>query len=166
MTRDIRLLWRPDTNSLRLWIELTMTEREPHPYIAIIESYYSGCNTADVERMMATFTDDVVHYFVDHAPVSTAAGLADYWAKVGPRTHANWSVDHWLVQEPEAVIEWSMAWQPPGAASMEILRGSEWFRFRNGRIAEIRSYHNNVHLQSPDNRELHGFDYVGRGYRS
>lgn len=142
-----------------------MSERSKHPYIDVIESYYAGCNSADVERMMATFTDDVVHYFVDHAPVSTAAGLASYWARVGPRTQANWSVDHWLVQEPEAVIEWSMAWQPPGLA-VEILRGTEWFRFRGGRIAEIRSYHNNVHLQAPENRQLHGFAYAERGYRT
>ena len=143
-----------------------MSERDKHPYIDVIEAYYAGCNSADVEAMMATFTDDVVHYFVDHAPVGTAAGLAGYWASIGPRTKANWTVDHWLVQEPEAVIEWSMAWQPPGDGPAEILRGTEWFRFRNGRIAEIRSYHNNVHLQAPENRELHNFAYAERGYRT
>ena len=143
-----------------------MADRPEHPYIRVIETYYDGCNTADVAKMVATFTTDVVHYFVDHAPVSGAEGLANYWAKGGPRTAANWAVDHWLVDEPEAVIEWSMRWQPPGADSSEVLRGTEWFRFREGRIAEIRSYHNNVHLQSPANRALHGFDYAGRGYRT
>ena len=143
-----------------------MTDRPMHPYIRIIESYYDGCNTADVAKMMATFTEDVVHYFVDHAPVESAQGLANYWAKVGPWTRAHWVVDHWLVDEPEAVIEWSMRWQPPGDGAEEVLRGTEWFRFREGKIAEIRSYHNNVHLQSPANRALHGFDYAARGYRT
>ena len=47
----------------------------------------------------------------------------------------------------------------------ELLRGSEWYVFREGRIAEIRSYHNNFYLQNAKNRELHDFDYAGRGYR-
>ncbi len=72
-----------------------------HPYIDIIQTYYQGCNTADFDLMMSTFTEDVVHYFVDHSAVS-----------------------------------------------------------------EIRSYHNNFHLQGPENRHLQGFDYAGRGYRT
>ena len=114
---------------------------------------------------MSTFTDDIVHYFVDHAAVRGAAGLANYWAKVAPRTQANWQLDHALVQEPEAVIEWSMQWMPLQTGETEILRGSEWYLFRDGRIAEIRSYHNNYFLQDPLNRELHDFDYARRGYR-
>ena len=136
-----------------------------HPYIETIKTYYRGCNTHDIELMMSTFTDDIVHYFVDHAAVRGAAGLANYWAKVAPRTQANWQLDHALVQEPEAVIEWSMQWVPLQTGETEILRGSEWYLFRDGRIAEIRSYHNNYFLQDPLNRELHDFDYARRGYR-
>ena len=137
-----------------------------HRYIEVIQSYYRGCNTADVELMMSTFTDDVVHYFVDHSAVRGAQGLANYWAKVAPRTQANWQLDHALVQEPEAVIEWSMRWVPAQTAAPEILRGSEWYVFRDDKIAEIRSYHNNYYLQDPANRELWDFDYASRGYRS
>jgi len=47
----------------------------------------------------------------------------------------------------------------------EVLRGTEWYLFEDGLIREIRSYHNNFYLQSPENRRLHDFDYAGRGYR-
>ena len=119
--------------------------------------------------MVSTFTDDVVHYFVDHSAVRGAEALANYWAKVAPKTQANWVLDHAVVQDDEAVIEWSMRWVPlqptADAPSPQVLRGSEWYVFRSGLIAEIRSYHNNFYLQHPDNRALHDFDYVGRGYR-
>jgi hypothetical protein len=136
-----------------------------HLYIDLINRYYEGCNTHDVALMMSTFTDDVVHYFVDHGAVRGAQRLANYWAKVAPKTQANWRLDHALVQEPEAVIEWSMMWTPLQTGVAELLRGSEWYIFRDDKIAEIRSYHNNYYLHSPANAELHDFDYSGRGYR-
>lgn len=143
-----------------------MTPRQSgHEFIDLIKQYYRGCNTADVHLMMSTFTDDVVHYFVDHSAVETSIGLANYWAKVAPLTQANWQLDHAVVQEDEAVIEWSMKWQPKQTTEPEILRGTEWYKFRHGKIAEIRSYHNNYYLHRPENRELWDFDYKSRGYR-
>lgn len=136
-----------------------------HRYIELIKTYYEGCNTADYELLMSTFTDDVVHYFVDHSAVRGADGLANYWVKVAPRTQANWRLDHALVQETEAVIEWSMRWTPAATGSSEVLRGSEWYVFRADKIAEIRSYHANYYLADPKNRALHDFDYAARGYR-
>ena len=135
-----------------------------HPHIDTIQRYYRGCNTADVELMTSTFTEDVVHYFVDHEPVRGAEGLAAFWAKVGPRTRARWRLDHALAHADEAVIEWCMHWTPVGSEEPEVLRGTEWYLFRDGRIAEIRSYHNNWHLHDPANASLRGFDYEGRGY--
>ena len=137
-----------------------------HPFIETILQYYEGCNTADMDLMMSTFTDDVVHYFVDHSAVRGARALANYWAKVGPITKANWVLDHCLVQEPEAVIEWSMRWIPSQTGVAEMLRGSEWYVFEAGLIKEIRSYHANYYLAAKENHELHGFDYAGRGYRT
>ena len=101
-----------------------------HPYIQIIEKYYDACNQRDAALMKSTFTDDVVHYFVDHEPVRSAVGLANYWCKVAPKTEATWGIDHALVSEPEAVIEWSMRWKPSTELKHEILRGTEWFFFR------------------------------------
>ena len=141
-----------------------MTGPERHPYIATIERYYEGCNRADVELMKSTFTEDVVHYFVDHAAVRGDDNLAGYWSKVRPRTHAKWTVDHAIAMEDEAVIEWSMRWTPVGNDVAELLRGTEWFIFRGGKIAEIRSYHNNHYLQDPRNAELRDFPYDERGY--
>ena len=57
-----------------------------------------------------------------------------------------------------------MQWRPPDTGKLERLRGTEWFVFRDGKIAEIRSYHNNHRLQHSDNRALHGFPYRERGY--
>ena len=136
-----------------------------HPYIDTIRRYYRGCNTADHGLMVSTFTADVVHYFVDHSAVRGAKALANYWCKVGPKTQAHWALDHAIVEEPECVIEWSMRWVPAATGKAELLRGTEWYRFDDGLISEIRSYHNNFYLQGPENRELHDFDYRGRGYR-
>ena len=141
-----------------------MSEPAQHPHLATILRYYEGCNLADAELMKSTFTDDVVHYYVDHTPVAGRDGLANYWAKVVPRTKANWSLDHSIVAGDEAVIEWSMTWTPPGGDTQELLRGTEWYLFREGKIAEIRSYHNNHHLSDPANFELRGFPYAERGY--
>ncbi|MEH6557143.1 MAG: nuclear transport factor 2 family protein [Oceanicoccus sp.] len=136
-----------------------------HRYCEIIKTYYRGCNTANRELMQSTFTDNVAHYFVDHSAVVGADNLANYWAKVAPKTQANWTLDHILVQEPEAVIEWSMSWVPATTGIPELLRGSEWYIFEDDKIAEIRSYHNNFYLKNAKNRELWDFDYSGRGYR-
>ncbi|MCZ6888251.1 MAG: nuclear transport factor 2 family protein [Gammaproteobacteria bacterium] len=137
-----------------------------HAYIEVIQAYYQGCNTADAILMQSTFTEDVVHYFVDHGAVTGAQALANYWVKAGPRTQAHWTLDHALVEEPEAVIEWSMRWTPVQTDEPEILRGSEWFLFRDGKIAEIRAYHANHYLSNVRNRELWDFPYASRGYRT
>ena len=141
-----------------------MTKTSDHPYVETIRRYYEGCNTGDFDLMMSTFTEDVAHYFVDHAPVVSGERLANYWVKVGPRTQAHWTVDHALVEEPEAVIEWSMRWTPLQTGIPEIMRGAEWYVFRGDRIAEIRCYHHNHFLTDSRNRELWDFDYIGRGY--
>ena len=70
-----------------------------------------------------------------------------------------------MVAEPEAVIEWSMRWVPRQTGVPELLRGAEWYVFRDGLIAEIRSYHNNVYLQAPEFSALQDFPYRERGYR-
>ena len=139
--------------------------QEGHPFIEVIQTYYQGCNNKDFALMMSTFMPDIVHYFVDHSAVVGAEALANYWCKVAPKTQANWELDHAVVQESEAVIEWSMRWVPAQTGAAEILRGSEWYVFEGQRISEIRSYHCNYYLNAVENRELHGFDYAARGYR-
>jgi ketosteroid isomerase-like protein len=131
----------------------------------VVRRYYDGCSAGDVEEMRATLTDDVVHYFlapnVGSAPVRGGEHLARYWRKVAGMIEARWVVDHGLVGEREAVIEWTMFWRPQGATSRVATRGAEWFVFAaDGRIAEIRSYYQ----QQPKTTELDGFPYAARGY--
>lgn len=138
---------------------------QEHPYVTTIKRYYQGCNTADVELMISTFTDDVVHYFTHHAPIRGAKPLATYWAKMQPRIQAVWSVDHAIVHGDEAVIEWTMRWTPPETGKPELMRGAEWYLFQGGRIAEIRAYYINRHLPyTHPHFELHEFPYAERGY--
>jgi ketosteroid isomerase-like protein len=129
-----------------------------------IRLYYDGCTTGDVDLMLETLHGDVIHYFlapnVGSAPVAGAEHLARYWRKVTSAIHATWVVDHILVDGDEAVIEWTMLWTPQGADDAVATRGSEWFRFDDGWITEIRSYYQ----QRPDSTELDGFPYGRRGY--
>ena len=135
-----------------------------HPKYKMISKYYRGCNTQNAALMISTFTGDVIHYFVDHSAISGAEGLANYWCKVATLTKASWTIDHILVKGEEAVIEWSMRWKPASEKKYELLRGTEWFIFRENRIAEIRSYHCNFFRSDRANCQLHDFDYSGRGY--
>ena len=83
-----------------------------HPKYKMISKYCKGCNTQNAALMISTFTDDVIHYFVDHSAIIGAEGLANYWCKVAPLTKASWTIDHILIKGEEAVIEWSMRWKP------------------------------------------------------
>ena len=126
---------------------------------------YDGCNTGDVAAMTACFTDDVVHYFLapnpGSAPVAGAEHLARYWRSVQRRIAGRWVVDNLLAADDQAVIEWTLFWTPEPGAERVATRGSEWFRFRDGRIVEIRAYYQQ-HPQATT--ELDGFDYRQRGY--
>jgi ketosteroid isomerase-like protein len=133
--------------------------------LEVVRRYYEGCSTGDVEAMRATLADDVVHYFLapnaGSAPVHGGEHLARYWRKVTGMIDARWVVDHGLVGDGEAVIEWTMYWRPAGADARVATRGAEWFVFADdGRIAEIRSYYQ----QRPETTELDGFPYAARGY--
>jgi hypothetical protein len=55
-----------------------------------------------------------------------------------------------------------MTWRDPKSGERRINRGTEWFRLREGRIAEVRAYH---HGDRKNPRgDLLGFDFEGRGY--
>lgn len=137
-----------------------MTTREK---LDVIEAYYAGCSAADVEAMIATLHSEVTHYFlspnVGDRPVSGAEHLANYWRKVQDRIHGRWVVDHIVAEADEAVIEWTLYWNPEEAVRVAT-RGAEWYRFDGGRIREIRAYYQ----QRPLTSELRDFDYIGRSY--
>ncbi len=134
-----------------------------HPYEDTIRLYYVGCSTGDIDLMKSTFAPDVTHYFTDHEPVTGAETLADYWASFNTKEQkAEWTVDRFMVSGDEAVIEWTMISTIMEEGRKEMLRGAEWYQFREGRIAEIRAYFRWV----PEHKasELIGFPYKARGY--
>ena len=72
-----------------------------------------------------------------------------------------WSVDHILACNDEVVSEWSCIWTPKRTDKRLMLRGSEWYVMRAGKIAEIRAYF----MSDADlSCELAGFPYAERGY--
>jgi hypothetical protein len=55
-----------------------------------------------------------------------------------------------------------MLWTDPESGERRLDRGTEWFRFRDGKICEVRAYHHsNAKNRSGD---LVGFDHAARGY--
>jgi ketosteroid isomerase-like protein len=130
----------------------------------MIIRYYDGCSTGDLDELRATLHPEVVHYFLapnpGSAPVAGAEHLARYWRKVARMIEARWIVEHALTAADEAVIEWTMHWRPTGSEQRVATRGAEWFVFRDGLIAEIRSYYQ----QRPETTELAGFPYRARHY--
>jgi hypothetical protein len=136
-----------------------------YPHVETIKRYYHGCNTADAELIKSTFTEDVVHYFTHHKAIRGAQALATYWVKMQPRVNGFWAVDHALVQGDESVIEWTMRWTPPGQKKPQLVRGSEWYIFRDGLIAEIRAYYLNPRLPYMfTDFELEDFPYKKREF--
>jgi ketosteroid isomerase-like protein len=129
----------------------------------LIKRYYDACSTGDVDTLMHTVTDDVVHYFLapnpGSKPVAGAEHLARYWRKAQSFVDGRWTVDAIVAEGDEAVIEWTLFWTTRGGQRVAT-RGAEWYRFRDGRIAEIRAYYQQLEQTS----ELDGYDYEGRGY--
>jgi ketosteroid isomerase-like protein len=133
-------------------------------WTALIRRYYDGCSAGDVDLMMQTLHPDVVHFFlapnIGSEAVEGAEHLARYWRKVADRLQARWVVESICATPDRAVVEWSMWWLPEGAPHRVATRGTEWFTCEDGRIREIRSYHQ---LRS-ETTELDGFPYAERGY--
>ena len=55
-----------------------------------------------------------------------------------------------------------MTWRDPKSGEKRLNRGTEWFRLRDGRIAEVRAYHHGG-KKNPQG-DLLGFDHKERGY--
>ena len=129
-------------------------------HIALIERYYKGCNERNIDLMMSTFAPDVTHYFyTPPSPTRGAENLARLWA--GFPKGCRWTVDHAIASGDEAVIEFSYFYTRPGDTKERVVRGAEWYVFREGRIAEIRAYY----WQDQDKEySLQGYPYAERNY--
>ena len=76
--------------------------------------------------------------------------------------NGGWSTGSRAPSGDEVVIEWTMTWRDPKSGERRLNRGTEWFRMRDGKIAEVRAYH---HGDAKNPRgDLLGFDFHGRGY--
>lgn len=137
---------------------------------ALIETYFDGCNEADVEKMKACFVPEAVHYFPAGSPAAApgpfvgAQVIAERWAAAVANGGSCWTVDTFCGDESAgtAVIEWTHFKQYAGV----ILHGDEWYRFdpESGLIQEIRAYYAAPQPEAATEVGLGGFDYVGRGY--
>jgi ketosteroid isomerase-like protein len=129
-----------------------------------IRSYYEALNTGDAEAVARHFTDDATHYYTRLGPHEGAETIGGYAALAVKSIEGRWIVENALEGEggDEAVIEWTMTWRHPESGERRLDRGTEWFVFRDGLIAEVRAYHHG----GPKNPsgDLLGFDHRGRGY--
>lgn len=134
---------------------------------AIIRRYFDGCNEADIDKMVACFTPDAVHYFppgMYEGPFRGARKIAEKWRDAVTNLGSYWTVDR-LVIEPhssQAVMEWTHFKTKKG----QVLRGIEWYELdpESGLIKEIRAYYASPQAPEYETLELGGFDYEGRGY--
>ncbi len=117
----------------------------------------------ELEVLRGTLAPDVVHYFLPtrFPPIRGAEHLAKYWRKYKLVLDPDWSIDHIIAQGDQVVSEWSCIWTPPETHKRLMLRGSEWYLMRGGKIAEVRAYF--MHDDN-GNTELTGFPYGERSY--
>jgi SnoaL-like domain len=124
-----------------------------------IRSYYDALNTDAVARH---FTDDAVHYYTRLGPHEGARTIGEHTRWAVENLDGRWHIDQAMEDGEQACIEWAMTWRDPRSGERRLDRGTEWFRFRDGRICEVRAYHHG----GPKNPsgDLLGFDHAGRGH--
>jgi ketosteroid isomerase-like protein len=127
-----------------------------------VRGYYEALNTGDADAVAAFFTDDAVHYYTRRDPHVGARAIADNAALGVNAIDGQWQLVNGIDDGEQAVIEWSMTWRHPESGERRLDRGTEWFRFRDGLICEVRAYFHS----GPKNRsgDLMGFDHAGRGH--
>ena len=127
-----------------------------------VRSYYEALNTGDADRVAEHFTDDAVHYYTRLGPHEGGRAIAEHAAWAFEHIEGRWYLENGLDDGEQAAIEWTMTWRDPKSGDVRLDRGAELFRFRDGRICEVRAYHHG----GPKNPsgDLLGFDHAGRGH--
>lgn len=125
--------------------------------------YFEGCNSGDVDELLATLAPDVVHYFLpgDFKTIRGADHLANYWRKYKEVLDPTWRIDEIIGSGERVVSEWSCLWTPPQTGRPVMTRGTEWYILRDGLIAEVRAY---FAADVTADSELPNFPYAARGY--
>jgi ketosteroid isomerase-like protein len=127
-----------------------------------VRSYYEALNTGDPDKVAAHFTDDAVHYYTRMGPHAGARTIGEHTHWAVTTIEGQWHIDNAIEDGEQAVIEWAMTWRDPKSGERRLDRGTEWFRFEDGKIAEVRAYHHGGR-KNPSG-DLLGFDHAGRGY--
>jgi len=96
-------------------------------------------------------------------PIKGAEHLAKYRCKFHRVFDPIWRIDRTLAAGDEVVTEWSCAYRPVGKQNRMMFRGTEWYRFKAGRIAEVRAY---FRYDEGRDCELADFPHAQRGYLS
>ncbi len=127
-----------------------------------IHSYYEALNSGDAARVASHFTEDATHYYTRLDPQHGAETIGQMTDWAVANIGAHWTVENAIEEGDQATIEWTMTWRHAESGEPRLDRGTEWFLFRDGKIAEIRAYYHS----GPKNRQgnLLGFDHAGRGH--
>ncbi len=127
-----------------------------------VRGYYAALNSGDADAVAAWFCDDAVHYYTRLGPHVGAREIGEHAAMAVAHLDAQWILEHGIEQGDECVIEWTMLWTDSKRGERRLDRGTEWFAFRDGKIAEVRAYHHG----GPKNPsgDLLGFDHAARGH--
>lgn len=104
-----------------------------------IEAYFAACSSGSADDIASHFTQDAVVFDTNHKPARGADAIGKFWSKVQGRWQgACWYVDTCVEQAEVAAIEWTMTGHSDERSF--TVRGSEHYRFEDGKIAEIRQY--------------------------
>jgi ketosteroid isomerase-like protein len=128
-----------------------------------VRAYYEALNTGHAAAVSSHFADDATHYYTRLGPHEGAKAIGDLAALGVSTIDAQWYVENLIEAGDQVAIEWTMTWRDPQSGEQRLDRGTEWFRFREGKIAEVRAYHHGG-KKNPQG-DLLGFDHEGRGYR-
>jgi ketosteroid isomerase-like protein len=123
-----------------------------------VRAYYDDLSGGDAEAVARHFTEDAVHYYTRRAPHLGAAQIAGNAVAAVEHLNAVWVLENIVADDEQAAIEWSMAFDHPTKKTRMLDRGTEWFRFRDGLISEVRAYYNER------GGNLIGFDHAARGH--
>ena len=127
-----------------------------------VRSYYEALNSGDPDKVAEHFTEDAVHYYTRLGPHEGAWTIGEHTKLAVDHLEGQWHLENGIDDGEQAVIEWTMTWRDPKSGARRLDRGTEWFRFRDGKICEVRAYHHsNEKNRSGD---LLGFDHAGRGH--
>lgn len=105
----------------------------------LVEDYFDACTRGDAEAIARSFCDDAIVYDSNARPVAGADEIGRFFAEVREqRGNASWHIDTFVEGDTSAASEWTMI-DRKGSEAL-VVRGSEHYEFRDGRISQIRQY--------------------------